>query len=236
MAAVAILKITKIAISHQRIDRSSRNLARLCQMGLITVQMVKKIEFQKSKMGTAAILKTVKSPSRQPFWPILVKFGTVTHIGPLQRPTAKFWNFWKTKMAMFDVPLAHSLKLACFRYFASVAKEQTRLKSWRGPQLGWIKIPFLFLFHLSPSPTIVPPLFYLPSLFLFPLPVQYAYGLGGLMGCPRCPAKKTRGPNTLGPQFLQSWRERVVPATAGSHRATAPMFTRTTNAFVAKRT
>jgi len=87
---------------------------------------------------------------------------------------------------MFDVPLVglHSLKLACFRYFASVAKEQTRLKSWRGPQLGWIKIPFLFLLHLSPYPTIVPPLFYLPSLFLFPLPVQYAYGLGGIDGLP----------------------------------------------------
>jgi len=53
MAAVVILKTTKIAISLQRIDRSSssRNLARLCKMGLLTVQTVKKFEFPKSKMA-----------------------------------------------------------------------------------------------------------------------------------------------------------------------------------------
>jgi len=51
MAAAAIAKTTKIAISQQWIDRSSRNLARLCKMGLLTVQTVKKFEFPKSKMA-----------------------------------------------------------------------------------------------------------------------------------------------------------------------------------------
>jgi len=51
MAAAAILKITKIAISPQRFDRSLRNLATLCTMGLLTVLTVKKIEFPKSKMA-----------------------------------------------------------------------------------------------------------------------------------------------------------------------------------------
>jgi len=51
MAAAAILKTTKIAISQQRIGRSSRNLVRLCKMGLLTVQTVKKFEFPKSKMA-----------------------------------------------------------------------------------------------------------------------------------------------------------------------------------------
>jgi len=51
MAAAAILKITKIAISLQQFDRSLRNLARLCKISLLTVLTVKKIEFPKSKMA-----------------------------------------------------------------------------------------------------------------------------------------------------------------------------------------
>jgi len=50
MAAAAILKITT-AISPQRFDRSLRNLARLCKLGLLTVLTVKKIEFSKFKMA-----------------------------------------------------------------------------------------------------------------------------------------------------------------------------------------
>ena len=63
MAAAAILKISKIAISPQQFDRSLRNLARLCKIGLLTVLAVKKFEFPKSNiLRTAAIVKTVKSP------------------------------------------------------------------------------------------------------------------------------------------------------------------------------
>jgi len=51
MAAAAILKITKIALSPQQFDRSLRNLASLRKMGLLTVLIVKKFEFPKSKMA-----------------------------------------------------------------------------------------------------------------------------------------------------------------------------------------
>jgi len=51
MAAAAILKITKIAISPQGFDRSLGNLASLCKMGLLTAQTVNKFEFPKSKMA-----------------------------------------------------------------------------------------------------------------------------------------------------------------------------------------
>ena len=61
MAAAAILKISKIAISPQQFDRSLRSLARLCKIGLLTVLAVKKFEFPKSNMAELAILKTVKS-------------------------------------------------------------------------------------------------------------------------------------------------------------------------------
>jgi len=44
-------KPQKIAISQQRIDRSSRNLAQLYKMGFLTAQIVKKFEFPKSKMA-----------------------------------------------------------------------------------------------------------------------------------------------------------------------------------------
>ena len=51
MAAAVILKITKIAISPQRLDRSLRNLVRWCKVGLLTAPTVKKFEFHKSKMA-----------------------------------------------------------------------------------------------------------------------------------------------------------------------------------------
>jgi len=51
MAAAAIFKITKIAISQQWIDRYSRNLALLLKMGLLIVQTIEKFEFPKSKMA-----------------------------------------------------------------------------------------------------------------------------------------------------------------------------------------
>jgi len=51
MAAAAILKITKIAISQHRIGRSLQNLARLNKMRLLTIQTVEKFEFPKSKMA-----------------------------------------------------------------------------------------------------------------------------------------------------------------------------------------
>jgi len=51
MAAAAILKITKIAISPQKLERSLRNLAILYKISLLTVLTVKKFEFPKSKMA-----------------------------------------------------------------------------------------------------------------------------------------------------------------------------------------
>jgi len=58
MAAAAILKNhKKIAISQQCVDRSLRNLARLCKMGLLTVQTIEKFEFPKSKMANGRHFK-----------------------------------------------------------------------------------------------------------------------------------------------------------------------------------
>ena len=63
MAAAAILKITKIAISLQRFDRSLRNLVCWCKMGLLTVPTVKNFEFHKSKMADGRHFeKSDKSP------------------------------------------------------------------------------------------------------------------------------------------------------------------------------
>jgi len=51
MAAAAILKITKLAISPQPFDRSLRNLVRWWKMDLLTAPTVKNFEFYKSKMA-----------------------------------------------------------------------------------------------------------------------------------------------------------------------------------------
>ena len=93
-------KITKIAISPQRFDRFLRNLVRWCKMGLLTSPTVKKIRISQMQDG-----------GRPPFWkplnhhifaticPILMKFGTMTHMGPYSGSTIKISNFWKSKMA-----------------------------------------------------------------------------------------------------------------------------------------
>ena len=62
MAAAAILKITKIAIAPQQLERSLRNLARLYKIAFLTVLTVKNLNFQNPRRRTAANIKTVKSP------------------------------------------------------------------------------------------------------------------------------------------------------------------------------
>jgi len=57
MAAAAILKISKIVISHQQFNRYLRNLARLCKITLLTVLAVEKFEFPKSKMADSRHFK-----------------------------------------------------------------------------------------------------------------------------------------------------------------------------------
>jgi len=60
MAAAAILKIRKIAISPQRNDRFLRNLVKWCSWALQIPTANKNSQFRKSKMATAAILKNGK--------------------------------------------------------------------------------------------------------------------------------------------------------------------------------
>ena len=78
MVAAAIFTVTKIAIPLQQFDRSIWNLVRWCKMGLLNAPTVKKIS-------------KVKHGGQPPFWKplncrisILMKFGTVMYIGPLQ--------------------------------------------------------------------------------------------------------------------------------------------------------
>ena len=78
MAAAAILKITKIAIFSQQLERSLRNLARLYKIGFLTVLTVKKLSFQNPRWRMSANMKTVKSPYLRNRLLILMKFGTMT--------------------------------------------------------------------------------------------------------------------------------------------------------------
>jgi len=88
MAAAAILKITKIAISPQQFDRSLRNLARLCKIGWIS-------EIQDG--GRPLIWKPLNRHISATVWPILMKFGKVTHIGPRT-------SDWPLKFLIFENP------------------------------------------------------------------------------------------------------------------------------------
>ena len=62
MAEIAILKIRKIVLSHQKIDQSLRNLAQWCKMGLFTIRTIKKFNFKNPRRRVATILETIRSP------------------------------------------------------------------------------------------------------------------------------------------------------------------------------
>ena len=72
MAAAAILKNLKIAISQPQLGRFWRNLARWRNSTLLTAPTVKNLKFPKSKMAAAAILKNRKIAISRPrftrFW------------------------------------------------------------------------------------------------------------------------------------------------------------------------
>ena len=78
-------KITKIAISPQRFDRSLRNLVQWCKMGVLTASTVKKFQFPFWRQLNRHISATV--------WSILMKFGMMTHIGPSVWCKVQICNF-----------------------------------------------------------------------------------------------------------------------------------------------
>ena len=96
MAAAAILKNLKIAISRSRYDRFWRNLAWWCSSTLLTVPRVKNVKFRKSKMAAAAILKNRHILAAVE--PIFTKFVVLVQFDPLTIPAAKNLKFWKSKI------------------------------------------------------------------------------------------------------------------------------------------
>ena len=85
MAAAAILKITKIAISPQLLNQFLLKFVRWCKIGLLTAATVKKFELHKSKMADGRqfekpLNRHISATAR----PILMKFAIVMQIGPLQ--------------------------------------------------------------------------------------------------------------------------------------------------------
>jgi len=92
------LKNHKIALSAQRFDRSLRNLVRLCNMGLLTSQTVKKLNFKNPTR--LPFWKPLNHHISATFWPILIKFGTVVRVGPWRK--VQIFNFWQNEN---DIPI-----------------------------------------------------------------------------------------------------------------------------------
>jgi len=90
MAAAATLKITEVAISPQRFDRSLRNLVQWCKMGLLTA-------IKNPRWRTSAILKTVKSPY---LGKRLIDFDEIWHADVYWRCTADR----TLKFRIFEIP------------------------------------------------------------------------------------------------------------------------------------
>ena len=84
MAAAAILKNRKIAISRRRFDRFRQNLALRRSSALLKGPTVENLKFEKSNMAAAAVLKTRKITICRPRFPISTKFGTATQFHPLE--------------------------------------------------------------------------------------------------------------------------------------------------------
>jgi len=86
MAAAAISKNRKGAISPARFDRFRPNLVQLHISTLLSRQTVKSLKFKKSKMAPAAILKKNEKNRHisTAVLPISTKFGKATHFDGLE--------------------------------------------------------------------------------------------------------------------------------------------------------
>ena len=93
-------KVTKIAISPQRFDRSLRNLVCWCKMGFLTAPTVKKFEFHKSKMADGRHSQNRRiTISLQPFnrfWLNLARWCTLV---PSAWRKVQIFNFRQSYMA-----------------------------------------------------------------------------------------------------------------------------------------
>ena len=107
-------KITKIAISPQRFDRSLWNLESWCKMGPLTARPLKKIEFHKSKMADICHSENRKiAISLQPyhrFWWNLAQWHI---LAPYRGSFVKLRFCWKSNMAA--APCWKSQKLRYLR-------------------------------------------------------------------------------------------------------------------------
>ena len=94
MAAAAIWKITKIAISPQRFDRSLWKLVCWCKMGLLIAPTVKKYEFHKCKMVDGRHFKNrYIILSQQPFDWFLLNLARWCMLVPRAWRKFKMFNF-----------------------------------------------------------------------------------------------------------------------------------------------
>jgi len=104
MAAAAILKITKIAISPQHFDRSLQNLVWWCKMGLLTFQTVKKLNFfifQKSKMVDSCHSENRQiTISLQPFDRFWLNLARWCMLVPNAWRKVQIFNFRQSYMAV----------------------------------------------------------------------------------------------------------------------------------------
>ena len=84
MAANTFLKMTEIEISPQWFDRSLRNLVQWCKMGFLTTPTVKNWISKIQDGGWPPFWKWLNRHISATVWPILMTFGILMHIGPLQ--------------------------------------------------------------------------------------------------------------------------------------------------------
>ena len=94
MAAAAIWKIRKIAISLQRFDWFLQSLLHWCKMGLLTARPLKKFEFHKSKMADGRHFKNCYIIlSQQPFYWFLLNLARWCMLVPRAWRKFQIFNF-----------------------------------------------------------------------------------------------------------------------------------------------
>jgi len=93
-------KITKIAISPQRFDRSLWNLVCWCKMGFLTAPTIKKFEFHKSKMADGRHSENRRiTISLQPFDRFWLNLSRWCMLVPSAWRKVQIFNFRQSYMA-----------------------------------------------------------------------------------------------------------------------------------------
>ena len=123
MAAVAILKTTKIEISQQRIDRSSRNLARLCKLARSGERLLKFRNFKKPRWRNES--SNLQTKVKRKYWEVLMYKMKCTSRSQIQTQENKKANINVKNLTILKHVCIMSLSLCLYVCLSVIIKTRS---------------------------------------------------------------------------------------------------------------